>query len=75
MLPFRSDWVKVYDGENEEAPTIGGDMCGYDPPSQIVSTSNQLLVKFNTDDRGLDTGFRIKIENGMTIFQVQNEQR
>ena len=63
----RDDWVKIHDGGNEGALPIGGAMCGYNPPTEIISSSNELLIKFHTDADGSDSGYKIKIEKGYTI--------
>ena len=42
-------------------------MCGYNPPTEIISSSNELLIKFHTDADGSDSGYKIKIEKGYTI--------
>ena len=32
-------------------------MCGYNPPTEIISSSNELLIKFHTDADGSDSGY------------------
>ena len=69
MHATRHDWVQIFDGGDELAPLIGGDMCGYDAPDEIISSSNQILIKFHTDDHDTGSGYRIKIEKGTYQFK------
>ena len=63
--------MKIYDGGNEEAVAIGGAMCGHTPPTEIISTSNEVLIEFHTDGDGSDSGYKIKIEKGKTVSPIQ----
>ena len=50
-------------------------MCGYDAPDEIISSSNQILIKFHTDDHDTGSGYRIKIEKGTVSIQIQYKSR
>ncbi|XP_018534355.1 neuropilin-1a [Lates calcarifer] len=59
------DYVEVYDGGDELSPTLGK-FCGVAAPPQITSSSNQLLIKFVTDDENQGFGFSVGYEVFMT---------
>ena len=55
----RYDWLRAYDGTSSTAPPIGQKLCGNLTPPNIISTSNEIHVKFSTDSSVNKTGFRI----------------
>ena len=59
---YRFDWIEIYDGGNSEASLIGGKMCGQNAPFPILSSSNELLIKFRSDDYVERTGYKIRAE-------------
>ncbi|PFX16561.1 Tolloid-like protein 2 [Stylophora pistillata] len=50
------DYIEVYDGPGTDFPKLGKH-CGDDLPSQIRSSTNELLVKFVTDQSVQHSGF------------------
>ena len=50
------DYIEVYDGPGTDSPKLGK-YCGDDLPSQIRSSTNELLVKFVTDQSVQHSGF------------------
>uniref|UniRef100_A0A8B9CHJ0 Cubilin n=1 Tax=Anser brachyrhynchus TaxID=132585 RepID=A0A8B9CHJ0_9AVES len=52
----RYDYVKLYDGDNENANLVGT-FCGSTVPAPFLSTSNSLTVKFVTDSSVEREGF------------------
>ncbi|NWX82451.1 CUBN protein, partial [Nothoprocta pentlandii] len=52
----RYDYVKLYDGDNENANLVGT-YCGLSVPAPFLSTSNFLTVKFITDNSVEREGF------------------
>ena len=56
------DWMKIYDGGDVDSYVIGGKLCGTNVPEQIVSSTNELIVSFHTDDNDVHGGYRIKVE-------------
>ena len=58
------DWLKIYDGGTLNSPTIGGKLCGTTVPEQVISSTNELIVSFHSDDNDIYGGYRIKVENG-----------
>uniref|UniRef100_A0A8B9UD24 Cubilin n=1 Tax=Anas zonorhyncha TaxID=75864 RepID=A0A8B9UD24_9AVES len=52
----RYDYVKLYDGVNENA-NLAGTFCGSAVPAPFLSTSNSLTVKFVTDSSVEREGF------------------
>uniref|UniRef100_A0A8C9LFB5 Cubilin n=1 Tax=Pavo cristatus TaxID=9049 RepID=A0A8C9LFB5_PAVCR len=52
------DYVKLYDGGNENANLVGT-FCGSTVPAPFLSTSNSLTVKFITDNSVQREGFNV----------------
>ncbi|XP_040449627.1 cubilin isoform X3 [Falco naumanni] len=52
----RYDYVKLYDGDNENA-NLAGTFCGSAVPAPFISTRNSLTVKFVTDNSVEREGF------------------
>ena len=67
------DWLKIKDGPNDMAPTIGLKMCGneFDVPKLIDSTGNEIYLNFLSDDAtdSRDVGYELKIDFGMYYNQ------
>ncbi|XP_010880952.2 neuropilin-1a isoform X2 [Esox lucius] len=55
------DYVEVFNGGDENAPTLGK-FCGKIAPSPIISTGSQLLIKFVTDYETHGAGFSVRYE-------------
>lgn len=54
-----SDVIKIYDGENENAPMLA-EYTGSDSPQTLNSTGNKMFVVFETDASGNDEGFILR---------------
>ncbi|KAG7527098.1 cubilin [Solea senegalensis] len=52
------DYIKLYNGPNEQAPLIGT-FCGYTPPPANTTTSSALTVVFRTDRSVSKSGFQM----------------
>ncbi|XP_070708966.1 cubilin [Pempheris klunzingeri] len=52
------DYIKLYNGPNEQAPLIGT-FCGYTPPPANSTTSSALTVVFRTDSSVSMSGFQM----------------
>nr|XP_023646366.1 cubilin [Paramormyrops kingsleyae] len=52
------DYIKLYDGPNEQAPLIGA-FCGDTPPPPHITTSTSLHVVFRSDFSIAHGGFRM----------------
>ncbi|XP_047229438.1 bone morphogenetic protein 1-like isoform X3 [Girardinichthys multiradiatus] len=50
------DYVEVRDGSSESSPLLGR-FCGYDKPENLQSSSNQLWLKFASDNLVNKAGF------------------
>ena len=61
---FREDRLTIYDEAQVSAQSTETIMCGSDPPHQIASRSNKVVLNFQSDSSIGDAGFRIKIEKG-----------
>ena len=64
ILTFREDRLKIYDEAHANTQSTDTIMCGSDPPYQIASRSNRMVLNFQTGSNIRDAGFRIKIERG-----------
>ncbi|KAI1901374.1 hypothetical protein AGOR_G00033740 [Albula goreensis] len=62
------DYVEVWDG-NDETGQLVGKFCGKIAPSPIVSTGNQLYIKFVSDYETHGAGFSIRYE----VFKTGTE--
>ena len=56
------DWLEIRDGGDENSAIIGEKLCGDNFPEQIISTSNELFLKFHSDETNENVGFKIKVE-------------
>ena len=56
------DWLEIRDGKDESSPIIGEKLCGDDLPDQIISTKNELFLKFHSDNTNENVGFKIKVQ-------------
>ena len=61
---FSGDRLTIYDEAHANIPSTETIMCGSDPPHQIASRSNKVVLNFKSDSSLGDAGFRIKIERG-----------
>ena len=64
ILIFSEDRLTIYDEAQVPALSTETNMCGSDPPHQIASRSNKVVLNFQSDSSKGDAGFRIKIEKG-----------
>ena len=64
ILIFSEDRLTIYDEAQVPAQSTETIMCGSDPPHQIASRSNKVVLNFQSDSSLGDAGFRIKIERG-----------
>ena len=62
MEKYRYDWIEIYDGGNSSSSLIGGKMCGRNPPTTIFSSSNEMLIKFRSDNYIERRGYKIIAE-------------
>ena len=64
MLNSRGDRLTIYGGVHTDTQSSETIICGSNPPHQIVSRSNKILLNFKSDSSLGDAEFRIKIERG-----------
>ncbi|XP_061549475.1 neuropilin-1a-like isoform X4 [Phycodurus eques] len=64
----RYDYVEVYNGKDELAPMLGK-FCGKIAPSPIISSGDQLLIKFVSDYETHGAGFSLRYE----VFKTGQE--
>ena len=60
-VSFRYDYVEVRDGVDESGQLVGK-YCGKIAPSPVVSSGNQLFIKFVSDYETHGAGFSIRYE-------------
>ena len=58
---YRYDYVEVRDGVDESGQLVGK-YCGKIAPSPVVSSGNQLFIKFVSDYETHGAGFSIRYE-------------
>ena len=54
---FLNDYVEVFDGNSTYSTSLGR-FCGHTHPAMLESSSNNLLVVFKSDNKGMRTGFK-----------------
>ena len=59
---YSYDWVEIYDGGNSSSTLIGRKMCGHKLPPPILSSTNEILIKFKSDNTVERTGYKIRAE-------------
>ena len=59
---YSFDWVEIYDGGNSSSTLIGGKMCGHKLPPPILSSTNEILIKFKSDETEERSGYKIRME-------------
>ena len=64
MRNSRDDRLTIYDEMHLDTQSSETTICGSNPPHQIASRSNEILLNFQSDSSLGDAGFRIKIEKG-----------
>ena len=55
------DYLNIYDGNSSTESEHLGTLIGYNLPSKIASSGNQILINFVSDHFGTWTGFRANI--------------
>ena len=56
---FSYDSLTLYDGGSTASPMLGK-YCGYSIPPSHVSSSNEILIHFQSDEVVMKTGFQIE---------------
>ena len=60
-LNFSYDSLTLYDGDSDAAPMLGqGKYCGVVHSQIITSSSNEILVNFQSDKGGPSYGFKLQ---------------
>ena len=63
----RWDYVKIWDGPDEESNLIDT-YCGFEKHKDIASTTNQLYIQFHSSHYGQYRGFNITFSKGECKF-------
>ena len=56
------DWLQIHDGRDSSSPIIGSKMCGSTIPNNIVSSENNLHLRFRSDHSVPEKGFNINYQ-------------
>ena len=56
------NWIEIYDGKNSASPRIGDRFCGSNAPRTLVSSENELFIRFQSNFRDSNAAFRLKVE-------------
>ena len=67
------DYIEIRDGGDSTAKQIGF-LCGDKKPDDIVSSGNQLYVKFVSDFSTQQTGFSASFAQGKKLELVLNDK-
>ena len=59
--------LKLYDGGSDKDELLNS-VTGNSAPSQIISSRNQMFIKFITDGNGAGKGFTAKITFGIYVY-------
>ena len=54
--------MEIFDGVRLDAPRIGGRICGNTLPEPLVSSSNELMIRFWSDVSVSGNGYKILVE-------------
>ena len=58
-LLFRYDFLIIYDGASSTSPMMGF-YCGDSIPPTHVSSSNEILIQFQSDGIATEAGFKME---------------
>ncbi|XP_050566781.1 astacin-like metalloendopeptidase [Cygnus atratus] len=61
----QGDYVKVYDGSSKSSTVLMDKTCGSKIPTDVVASSNLMLVEFVTDGAGTASGFQATFTSGL----------
>ena len=59
----RYDYLQIYDGGSSSASTLGPKHCGSTSPSNQISSSSRLYLKWRSDDSDHHSGFKISFNS------------
>ena len=55
------DWLEIRNGNASTSPLIGNRRCGDNIPGSVLSSGNQLYMKFSSDGSKSRSGFEINV--------------
>ena len=61
---FSNDWIEIRDGGNQNATYLYEKLCGSITPDPIISTNNELFIRFVSGSDLKRYGYHIKVEEG-----------
>lgn len=70
----QGDYVKVYDGSSKSSAVLMDKTCGSKIPTDVVASSNLMLVEFVTDGAGTASGFQATFTSGRSENKENGEK-
>ena len=67
------DWLRIYDGADENSPLIGEYNNG-NPPSGIIESGSSMFIRFTSDGSGTGNGFQANYTNDPAVSAWFPEQ-
>ena len=58
------DYLEIVDGKNENSENRFEKFCGTDVPGSLISSGNQLIIKFKSDYSITSKGFEVYYDIG-----------
>ena len=62
LLSYSHDWLAIHDGGDDLAPLIGEKLCGDVLPDSIISSGNELFLRFHSEGTKEKIGFKIGVQ-------------
>ena len=63
------DWLEIRDGPNISSPFLyERKLCGKETPDPIMSTGNEIYIRFTTNAIAQSSGYQIKLRAGKNEF-------
>ena len=70
---FRWDSLTLYDGDSNLAPMIG-EYCGNSIPNNQISSTNSVLIHFESDGSTTRFGFQLEYQRSSEYFKDFKQQ-
>ena len=64
--------LEIYNGGRSKPPSVGGKLCGHNLPNPIITRSNEILIKFKSDNSMEESGYKLQAEAIGNYFVVIN---
>ena len=71
MICSTYDWIDVYDGRSVYSPQIGNKLCGSYLPTTIVSSGNELFIRFRSDNIRNKPKFQLQVDERGNMIELR----